>query len=143
MRIRSLLYGMAFAVVFIAVFMLVLGVNFHRPVTLQGAMLYNPADEVVVKGVVQEVQDFDCPVSEGELSSHLMLQTPDGVLQVHLAPVRIMTSQKLSFTPGDQLAVLGAKIRLEGKDGLIAREVTRGNESIIFRDGQGRLLLVQ
>jgi len=143
MKIASLLYGMVFAVVVIAVLMMVLGVNFHRPVNLQGAALYNPANEVVVKGVVQEVQDFDCPVSEGELGRHLLLKTSGGVLEVHLAPVRILSSQKLSFMPGDQLEVTGAKIQLAGKDGIIAREITRGNESIIFRDGQGRLLLVQ
>jgi DNA/RNA endonuclease YhcR with UshA esterase domain len=127
----------------IAVLLLILGGNFHRPVNVQGAALYNPAEEVTVKGVVQEVQEFDCPVSEGEIGSHLMLKTSDGVLQVHLAPVRIMTSQKLTFTPGEQLEVVGAKVRLAGQKGLIAREITRGNESIIFRDGQGRLLLVQ
>jgi hypothetical protein len=143
MKIARLLYGMVFAAVVIAVLLLVFGVNFHRPVTVQGAELYNPANEVLVKGVVQEVQEFDCPVSEGEIGSHLMLKTSDGVLQVHLAPVRIMTSQKLNFVPGDQLEVIGAKIQLAGQKGVIAREITRGNESIFFRDGQGRLLLVQ
>jgi len=143
MKILSLLYGLVFAVAVIAVLLLVLGVGFHRPVTAQGAALYNPANEVVVKGIVQEEQDFDCPVSEGEVGSHLMLKTSAGVLQVHLAPVRIMSSQKLSFAPGDQIEVVGSKIRLEGKNGVIEREITRGNETIIFRDGQGKLLLVQ
>jgi len=143
MRAISLLYGLVFAVVVTAALLLILGVSFHRPATGQGAALYNPANEVVIKGVVQEVQQFDCPVSEGELGSHMMLKTAEGVLQVHLAPVRIMQGQKLSFAPGDQVEVLGSKIRLAGENGLIAREVTRGNESIIFRDREGKLMLVQ
>ncbi len=143
MKILSLLYGMVFAVVVIAVLLLVLGVGFHRPVTAQGAALYNPATEVVVKGIVQEEQDFDCPVSEGEVGSHLMLKTSEGVLQVHLAPVRIMSSQNLSFARGDQIEVRGSWIQLAGKNGVIAREITRGNETIIFRDDKGKLLLVQ
>lgn len=143
MKISSLLYGMVFAVVVIFVLLLVLGVSFHRPVSAQGAALYNAANEVAVSGPVQEVQEFDCPVSEGELASHLMLMTADGVVQVHLAPVRIMAGQKLSFTPGDQIEVIGSKIRLNGKNGVIAREITRGNETFIFRDHEGRLLLVQ
>lgn len=142
-KILTLLYGMAFAVVVCAVLLLVLGIGFHRPVTAQGAALYNPAAEGIVKGVVEEVQDFDCPVSEGELGNHLMLKTPEGVLQVHLAPVRIMSSHGFSFAPGDQIEVLGAWVRLAGKNGMIAREITRGNETIIFRDGHGQLLLVQ
>ena len=143
MKISSLLYGLVFAVVVISVLLLIAGVGFHRPVTVQGAALYNAANETAVKGVVEEVQEFDCPVSEGELGSHLLLKTTDGVLQVHLAPVRIMAGQGLKFAPGDQIEVVGAKVRLLGKNGLIAREITRGNESYIFRDHEGKLLLTQ
>jgi hypothetical protein len=143
MKISSLLYGLVLAVVVIAVVLLILGVNFHSPVTAQGAALYNPSNEITAKGVVQEVQEFDCPVSEGELGSHLLLKTADGVLQVHLAPVRIMRGQNLSFAPGDQVEVVGSKVRLAGENGLIAREITRGNESYIFRDRTGKLLLTQ
>lgn len=143
MKTISLLYGMVFAIVVTAALLLVLGVSFHRPAPAQGAALYNPANEVVLKGVVQEVQEFDCPVSEGELGSHLMLKTANGVVQVHLAPVRIMQGQQLTFAPGDQVEVVGSKIRLSGTNGLIAREITRGNESIIFRDREGKLMLVQ
>lgn len=143
MKMRSLLYGMAFAVVILVVLLLVLGVNFQSPNAVQGAALYNPADEVVVKGTVQGIQEFDCPVSEGELGSHLLLKTADGTMLVHLAPVRIVTSQNLSFAPGDQIEVIGAKVRIAGKNGLIAREITRGNESVIFRDRTGKLVIAQ
>jgi len=143
MKLSSLILGAIVAVVVIAGVLWVLGVSFHPPISAQGAALYNPADEVTVKGVVQEVQEFDCPVSEGELGSHLMLKTPDGMIQVHLAPTRIISGQKLTYSPGDQLEVVGAKFRFEGKKGVIAREITRGNESIIFRDPEGKLLLTQ
>lgn len=143
MKISSLLYGMVFAVVAISVLLLILGVNFHPPVYVQGAALYNPSNEITTTGVVQEVQEFDCPVSEGELGSHLMLKTGDGVLQVHLAPVRIMSGQNLSFAPGDQIKVIGSKVRIAGQNGMIAREITRGNEIYTFRDRDGKLMLTQ
>jgi hypothetical protein len=143
MKISSLLYGMVFAIVVVVVLLLIMGVSFNRPVSAQGAALYNAANELVVAGRVQEVQEFDCPVSEGELASHLLLKTKDGVLQVHLAPVRIMAGQKLSFAPGDQIEVVGSKIRLNGNSGIIAREISRGGETFIFRDREGTLLLVQ
>ncbi len=143
MKLSSLLYGMVFAVVVISVVLLILGVNFHPPVSVQGAALYHASDEVTVKGVVQEVQDFDCPVTEGEIGSHVMLKTADGILQVHLAPVRIMSGQNLHFAPGDQIEVVGSKVRLAGKNGVIAREVTRGNETYTFRDHDGKLMLSQ
>jgi len=143
MRILGLLSGVVFAVVMISVLLLVMGVNFQSPPRAQGAALYNAANEVSVQGVVQSVEDFDCPVSEGEVSGHLNLKTADGVLQVHLAPVRILRGQKISFLSGDSIAVVGSKLRLAGKKGIIAREITRGSETIIFRDQSGRLLLTQ
>ena len=141
MRILTLVYGMVFAVAVIAALLLVLGVKFHTPITAQGAALYDPATEGVFKGVVEDKADFGCPVSEGEIGSHLMLKTADGVLQVHLAAARIMSKQKLGYAQGDQIEVLGSKVRLAGINGVIAREITRGNETVIFRDGHGKLLL--
>jgi hypothetical protein len=143
MKLKSLLYGMAFAVVILAVLLLVMGVNFQPPSSVQGAALYNSANEITVAGTVQEVEEFDCPVSEGELGSHLLLKTSDGTVLVHLAPVRIMSGQQLSFASGDQLKVIGAKVRVAGKSGIIAREIVRGNEDLVFRDNAGHLLMVQ
>ncbi|MBZ5570375.1 MAG: hypothetical protein LAO09_00670 [Acidobacteriia bacterium] len=143
MKLSSLIFGTIFAVVVIAAVLWILGFSFHAPASGQGAALYNPADEVTASGVVQEIQDYDCPVSEFELSRHLMLKTADGSIEVHLAPNRILHGQKLSFSPGDQVQVVGSKVRLAGKNGIIARELTRHNETIIFRDHQGKLLLVQ
>jgi DNA/RNA endonuclease YhcR with UshA esterase domain len=143
MKLSSLILGAFVAIAVIAGVLWVLGVSFHPPVSAQGSALYNPAEEITIKGVVQEVQEFDCPVSEGELASHLMLKTPDGTLQVHLAPTRIISGQKLNFAPGDQLQVVGAKFRFEGKKGVIARVITRGNETITLRDQAGNLLLTQ
>ncbi len=142
MKLSSLFVGLIFAVAVIAVLLMVFGVSFHRPLQAQGA-LYNPANEVVVKGVVEQVQEFACPVSEGEMGDHLMLRTADGVVQVHLAASRIMRSQNLRFAPGDQIEVVGSKIRFHGNDDLIAREIIRGNESFIFRDPAGKLLMTQ
>ena len=143
MKTSSFVLGVIFAVAVVFVLLMVLGVNFRPPLTAQGAALYNPANEVVMEGVVQGIQDFACPVSEGEVGSHLTQKTGDSVVLVHLAPGRIMRSQKLSFAPGDQIAVLGSKFRFHGNDDLIAREITRGNETLVFRDREGKLMLVQ
>lgn len=143
MKLSSLILGTLSAVAVIAVLLLVFGVSFHRPPAVQGAALYDPAQEVLVKGVVKDVREYACPVSEGEMGNHLMLQTANGVVEVHLAPGRVMRSLNLKFSPGEQIEVLGAKAPSLGRDDLIAREITRGNESIVFRDPHGKLMLVQ
>jgi hypothetical protein len=142
MKLSSIFLAALCAIVLAAVLMLMLGVNVHR-VPAQGAKLYNPATEVTIKGVVVDVQDFACPVSEGEIGSHLTLKTGDGDVQVHLAPGRIMRSHRLSFSKGDQLTVAGSKVELYGHTDVIAREITRGNEEFVLRDRAGNSMLVQ
>ncbi len=142
MKLSTVIIGAVGATAVIAFVLLIAGVKFERPLA-QGSALYNPADEVVLKGVVEEIKDFSCPVSEGEMGTHLLLKTADSVIQVHLAPGRILRSQKIAFNPGDQVSVLGSKFRFHGQDNLVAREITRGSENFIFRDRAGKLMLVQ
>jgi hypothetical protein len=142
MKLSSIFLATFCAIVLIAVLMLMLGINVHR-VPAQGAKLYNPGTEVTIKGVVADVKDFACPVSEGEMGSHLMLKTGEEMVQVHLAPGRIMRSNKLSFGTGDQLTVIGSKVQLYGNKDVIAREIIRGNEDFVLRDREGNSMLVQ
>ncbi len=143
MKLSTLLIGAAGAIAVIAFVLLIAGVNFERPTTAQGAALYNPTDEIIVKGVVGEIREFSCPVSEGEMGAHLMLKTADATIQVHLAPGRILRSQRISFAPGEQVSVLGSKFRFHGSDDIIAREITRGSENFVLRDREGKLMVVQ
>lgn len=143
MKLSSFILGAVFAVAVIAVVLMIAGVNFHTPVRAQGAALYDPAHEVVLKGVVEQEQEFACPVSEGELGDHVMLKTADGITQVHMAAGRIMRSQSIKFAPGDKIEVLGATVRIAGNDGLIARQITRGDVIYVLRDQKGQLLVVQ
>ena len=143
MKLSSLFFGVVFAVAVLAVLLLVVGGEFYRPVRGQGAALYNPANETIMKGVVQQATEFTCPVSEGEVGDHLMLKTSEGLVEIHLGPARIMRSQQVKFSPGDQIEVVGAKLRVRGNDDLIAREITRGNETLVFRDHAGKLLMTQ
>jgi hypothetical protein len=39
--------------------------------------------------------------------------------------------------------VIGARLRLAGKSGIIAREIVRGNEDLVFRDRTGKLRMTQ
>ncbi len=144
MKLSSFIVGTVFAIAVIAVILLVFGVvSFQRPLTTQGASLYNPANEVVVKGTVDGMEDFTCPVGEHEIGSHLLLNTGEGIVVVHLAPARVMRSQAFAFATGDRLEVVGAKFRFRGQNGVIAREITRGGETFMLRDHDGKLLLVQ
>jgi hypothetical protein len=142
MKPFSLLLGSILSVAVIAMLLLTFGVKPQGP-TGQGAALYNIATETTARGVVRAVEDFACPVSENEIGRHLRLQTATGMMEIHLAPARVMRSQNFTFSAGDSIEVLGSKVRLQGMESIIAREITRGNESFFVRDRQGKLLMQQ
>jgi hypothetical protein len=136
-----LLAGLGTAVLTVLI-LFFLGVNF-RPLPTHGAALYNAKTETTVTGVVLEARDFPCPVSDGEMESHLTLKTTDAEMIVHLAPGRIMRSQKIVFAPGDQIIVKGSLGRVVGNNDVIAREIVRGQNDYVVRDATGRLVLEQ
>jgi len=109
---------------------------------MQRAPNYNAATEVKVQGVVQEVRQFWCPINRDE-GTHLMLSTDAGILEVHVAPVRFLQGNGVSFSQGDQIEAVGSAVVYQGHDALIARTITRGNQTFAFRQASGRPLWVE
>ena len=124
-------------VAFVLVVVLILGKG-----AKQRAPKYNAATEVKVEGAVQEVKQFWCPIN-GDEGTHLMLKTDTGILEVHVAPVRFLQGNGVSFSKGDQVSVVGSNIVYEGHDAMIARKITRGDKTFAFRQPDGRPLWVE
>lgn len=143
MKLKGLLLGMGVAIAVFAALLLVFGVRFQAPMSAHGPALYNARTEATVSGVVAEVREFPCPVNDGELGYHFAMQTARGVVQVHLIADRIMRSQAIKFSPGDRVEVVGSQFHFQGSDDLIARQIKRGDETFIFRDQQGAVMMVQ
>jgi hypothetical protein len=99
---------------------------------------YDPAAESTFKGMVEEVRDRQCPMSGG-MGSHLILRlSPDKTIEVHLASTKFVRTYDLVFNKGDAVTVVGTKVQFEGVETIFAREVTRGSETFVFRDKDGK-----
>jgi hypothetical protein len=99
---------------------------------------YDPAAEATFKGTVEEVRDRQCPMSGG-MGSHLILRlSPDKTIEVHLASTKFVRTYDLVFNKGDAVTVVGTKVQFEGVETIFAREVTRGSETFVFRDKEGK-----
>jgi hypothetical protein len=138
MKPKCFLLGMLGGVAVIALLLLVFGVRFTSDV-----MAYDASKEIDAKGTVIASEDFACPASQGELGGHFVLKTADGEYEVHLAPARVLRSLHWKFAPGEQIEVRGAKVRFRGKPGLLARQITAGNEIYTLRDPNGVLVVRQ
>jgi hypothetical protein len=104
--------------------------------------VYSTSNEAILQGVVQDVQEFYCPIS-GDEGTHLLVKTEDGTLQVHVAPTRFLRDKKLSFSKGDQVRILASRIIYNGHEALIAHTVTRANETMAFREPNGKPVWVE
>jgi len=99
---------------------------------------YDPAAEATFKGTVEEVRDRQCQVSGG-MGSHLILRlSADKTIEVHVASTKFVKTYDLVFSKGDVVTVVGTKVQFEGVETIFAREITRGSETFVFRDKDGK-----
>ncbi len=141
MRPFSLFVGMIIAVAVIGALWVSFGGNLAP--TGRGAELYNPAKETTIEGTIEEVNEFSCPVNEGEIGTHVMVKTSNGMQEVHLAPARVVRAHKIVLPIGVKIHVVGAPFRFHGQDGLIARQITTPTEMFTLRDREGKLVVTQ
>ena len=97
--------------------------------------IYDPKTEVTVKGSVEEVLQYSGKGSS--TGTHLMLNSSEGSLDVHLGPSWFLSQQKIEFTKGNEIEVTGAKVKVNGKVTVIAREIKKDEKVITLRNAQG------
>ena len=101
---------------------------------------YDPSTQTTISGVIEEVKEFQCPVS-GTLGYHLVLKSHDQLVTVHVAASKFLRDYEISFAKGDQIEVLGSKVTLEsGEQAVLAKEIKRGQNTYAFRDKDGNPL---
>jgi TusA-related sulfurtransferase len=99
---------------------------------------YDKATEVKLKGTVVDVRDYECPVS-GTMGAHVTLKVQDGsTIELHLAATKYVKSYEMVFNKGDEIEVVGSKVKFNDSDTILAREITRGQDSFVFRDADGK-----
>ena len=108
----------------------------------QRAPHYNAETEVRAEGVIQEVREYWCPINSDQ-GTHLMLKTDAGIPELHVAPVRFLQGNNISFGKGDQIAAIGSAVVYQGQNALIVRQITRGDQTFAFRQSDGRPLWVE
>ena len=111
--------------------------------------LYDPATEISVTGVVNEVEQLtgkpvtstapmfaNCP--RGWAGTHLSITTDQGTtIIVHVGPSTFLAQNNFALAKGDKLAILGSKVQYVGSEFLIAREISKGDQSLKLRDNEG------
>lgn len=97
---------------------------------------FDPANQTTIKGVIEQVNNYECPIS-GTMGSHLTVRSGPDTVEVHLAASKFMNEYGIALTKGDTVEVTGTKVVFDGKPALLARQITVGDRTYSFRNDKG------
>lgn len=92
---------------------------------------WDTGSEATVAGVVSSVERGPAD------GVHLLLNTEEGDLTVHLGPAWYLDRQDEAFAAGDQVSVTGMMVQSDQGSFLVAREVRKGDEVLTLRAADG------
>ncbi len=110
----------------------------QTPATNTTAPKYDPATEVTLKGTIADVSDRNCPISGG-MGFHFVLKFQDEkTIEIHVASSKFIKEYEIGLKKGDAVEVIGSKVKFEGVETILARQVTRGEDVFVFRFKDGK-----
>ena len=65
------------------------------------------------------------------------LQTPSGVIDIHLGDARLLAANQFTLQPGDTLRIVGENISYSGGTQFVARIVQKGAQALLLRNTRG------
>ena len=97
---------------------------------------YDPSSEIKMTGTLE---DLKLPPKGHEKEIvHLVMKNGDQTVDIYLCPKTFMDDMGVTFSKGDEIAFTGSKITQDGSEMMLAREVVRGQDTLVLRDGKGK-----
>ena len=101
-----------------------------------GAPKYDRQTEMKTKGAVEEINVLT--VGSRKDFTELVLKSGDDKLHIYVCPKAFQDEMGITFIKGDELAVTGSKVKQEASDVILAREIVKGTDTLMFRDDKGK-----
>ncbi len=99
--------------------------------------MYDPATETTVTGKIEEVKHVLGPGGGSVGGVHLIIVSDQGKVEARLGPAWYVEKQELKFAKGDQVEVVGSKVKGAAVETVIAREVKKDGKVLTLRNAQG------
>ncbi len=96
---------------------------------------YDLQAEIKIKGTVEEVK-LPPKGSEKEIV-HLLLNDGSHSIDIYLCPKTFLDDMGMSFAKGDQVGMTGSKVKQGDVDMFLVREIVKGTDTFVLRDGKG------
>lgn len=96
---------------------------------------YDHQTETKTKGIIEEVNQL--AVGTRTDFTELVIKSGDDKVHIYLCPKPFEEEMGISFKKGDEVAVTGSKVKQDASDVILARELVRGADTLMFRDDKG------
>ena len=103
--------------------------------TDHGAPKYDRQTETKTKGIIDEVKLL--ALGSRKDFVQLVVKSGDDKFPVYVCPKPFQDEMGITFAKGDEIAVTGSKVKQEAADVILARELVRGTDTLMFRDDKG------
>jgi len=97
--------------------------------------VYDSTKEVVLSGTISEV--VTRPKAGLPLGLHLMLETTQGQVDIHLGPYAGRIATQRGLVPGATIQVTGMTMHFSAGDVFLARTIVVGNQTLTIRNQNG------
>ncbi len=97
---------------------------------------YDVATETKMKGVVEELKFL--PPTGAKPQAHLLMKSGTDDVEVYLCPKSFLDDMGVTFKKGDEIQVTGSKVKLDGAELTLAREVMKGEDKLVLRFDNGK-----
>jgi hypothetical protein len=97
---------------------------------------YDPATEGKFKGTVEELNMV--PPTGGKPVAYLVLKSGPDAMRIFLCPKKFLDEMGVEFKANDEIEVTGSKIKQDGGDLTLAREVVKGGDTLTLRFKDGK-----
>ena len=100
-----------------------------------GSIAYDRSAEVAVSGTILHLVSLPGP--DGAVGVHFDLQTPAGMLNVHVAPAMFIGAANFWFFADEQVEIIGTPMSIDGNKAFLAKAVQKGSAVLQLRSADG------
>jgi hypothetical protein len=96
---------------------------------------YDLHTEMKTKGIVEEINLLALGTRKD--FTELIVKSGEETVHIYVCPKPFQEEMGISFSKGDEIAVTGSKVKREASDVVLARELVKGMDTLLFRDDKG------
>jgi len=102
--------------------------------TAQAPPNYNPETETKINAVVSELKF----TSTAKPAALLIVKSGPDTVEVFLCPKSFLDDMGTTFKAEDKVEITGSKVKQDGQDLILAREVVKGDDTLTLRFKDGK-----